>query len=328
MCGAASLAMVYRSLGKTVSQAEIWPQISKRNHLGSLAAATYLMTQDALTRGFAALAIQARHPFQALRLCRDKGIRAVLSHRLKEDAPTGHYTVFVDTDGENVILHDPYFGPSRRTPQAELLGLWQARYPNAEIAGNVLIAIAGERIPVLPCPVCGTEIPPAIPCAACGKSVPLEPAALLGCVGVGCSARTWNAICCPFCDYTWTFGVQRASERQTAGHAEDPWNLEHLFGELDKFCNHISGVPGAASRADVRQQLDFIQASKAKLVQARADEVVYRKASQAKMRELQQTAKQNEEALLRKQEEINRPAPPLDGNALGLALLKNFGLLG
>src|SRR5512140_3387987 len=78
MCGAASLSMIYRSFGETVPQAEIWSRISKHNRSGSLASTTYLMAQDALGRGFSALAIQVKHPLQVLRLCRENGIRVVL----------------------------------------------------------------------------------------------------------------------------------------------------------------------------------------------------------------------------------------------------------
>src|SRR5437870_2264583 len=92
-CGAASLSMVYRSLGVPVTQQEIWSRIARPGGRGSAAGATYLIAQDALNRGLAALAIQARNPVQALRRCQEKGIRAILNHRLKEDVSTGHYTV-------------------------------------------------------------------------------------------------------------------------------------------------------------------------------------------------------------------------------------------
>src|SRR5262245_50912492 len=85
MCGAASLSMVYRSFDRAIAQAEVWPRIAKTNRVGSLAAATHLIAQDALNRGFVALAIQAKYPLQVLRLCQDNGIRAILNHRLKED---------------------------------------------------------------------------------------------------------------------------------------------------------------------------------------------------------------------------------------------------
>src|SRR5579871_1492680 len=136
-CGAACLSMVYRSFGKEVLQAEIWPAISKPNQFGSLASTTHLMTQDALSRGFAAVAIQAKHPVQALRLCQEAKIRAILNHRLRPDAGTGHYTVMVGFDDTGVTLHDPDRGPSCRVPHAELEALWQPRVPNSEILGNV-----------------------------------------------------------------------------------------------------------------------------------------------------------------------------------------------
>src|ERR1700722_14733148 len=81
MCGAACLSMVYRSFGKEVPQAEIWPAISKPNRFGGVSSITHLMAQDAINRGFSAVAIQARHPLQVLRLCRETGTRAILNHR-------------------------------------------------------------------------------------------------------------------------------------------------------------------------------------------------------------------------------------------------------
>jgi len=103
-CGSACLSMVYRSLGKEIPQMQIWPSIAKPNRAGNLASTTHLMAQDALTRGFSAIAVQVRYPLQALRICRNSGIRAILNHRLQQDAPTGHYTVMVDLDDKNVVL--------------------------------------------------------------------------------------------------------------------------------------------------------------------------------------------------------------------------------
>lgn len=40
-----------------------------------------------------------------------------------------------------------------------------------------------------------------------------------------------------------------------------------------------------------------------------------------------QKTQQAKEAKRRKLEELNKPLPPLDGNALGMALLKNMGLI-
>ncbi|HEY3839596.1 MAG TPA: C39 family peptidase, partial [Bryobacteraceae bacterium] len=49
-CGAACLSMVYRSFGKEVPQAEIWPAIAKKNRFGSIASTSHLMAQDANKR--------------------------------------------------------------------------------------------------------------------------------------------------------------------------------------------------------------------------------------------------------------------------------------
>jgi ABC-type bacteriocin/lantibiotic exporter with double-glycine peptidase domain len=124
-CGAACLSMVYRSFGKKIAQDEIWPAIAKPNRFGSLSSTTHLMTRDALKRGIAAVAIQARSPLQALKGCRDKGICAILNHRLSDDVATGHYSVLIDLDDRNVVLHDPLYGPARRLLHSELLQIWK-----------------------------------------------------------------------------------------------------------------------------------------------------------------------------------------------------------
>jgi hypothetical protein len=325
MCGAASLSMVYRSFGRTVPQSEIWPKISKQNRFGSVASTTHLMAQDALNRGYAALAIQARHPLQVLQLCAANGIRAVLSHRLKDQASTGHYTVLVGLDSESVVLHDPLLGPSRRVSHAELLDLWRPRYPNAEITGEILIGITDKPGAVPPCRLCKTAIPPGVGCPNCHKPVPLQPAVLLGCVGVGCAARMWNYVCCPFCDFAWSFGVLPAG---APSGSESDWTLDHLFREVDKFRDYLLSLPAAANSADVRTQLDGIEDTKEKLRLAQSEKQAYDTMGQEQLTQAQQKAKQDEEALLAKKEEINRPPPSSDGNALGQSLLKGLGLLG
>jgi len=341
-CGAACLSMVYRSFGKQVPQEQIWAAIAKVNRFGSLASTTHLMAQDALNRGFAAVAIQARHPLQALRLCREFGARAILNHRPAKEAPTGHYSVLVDIDDKAVVLHDPFYGPSRRLAHAELLELWLPHYANSEIIGNALIAIAATESPaVVACEFCHTPIPVAVDCPACKKPVGLKPRVLLGCLADTCIARMWNYICCPACDYTWTFRPQQegagagvasgvsASPAATAGAApgpkEDPWKLEHLFGVLDKFCNHLQSVPAAANLPGMKENLAYLVASKEKLKMAQAEAFVIRKAHDEKMAAFEQAAKQKAEAHRKRMEELNTPLAPLDGNALGRALLKNLG---
>jgi hypothetical protein len=351
-CGAACLTMVYRSFGKEIPQAEIWAAIAKQNRFGSLASTTHLMARDALSSGFAALAVQARHPLQALRLCRESGVRAILNHRLKHNVGTGHYSVLVDIDHENVILHDPLYGPLRRLSHAELLELWHPRFPGCEIVGNVLIGVAAESPEVPVCQRCRTPIPTNVDCPNCRKPLALKPVAPLGCVNNACAGRMWNFICCPSCDYAWTFSHRpppalgaALDSRNGANHPtfsrpisvgvtrapvahKDPLNLKKLFGELDKFCSHILSLPTAANHPDIKQQLDFIAASKEKLTLALAEELAQRKARQEQLANSVQAAKEKQEAYHKRMQEIDQPSPPLDGNDLGRALLKNLGLTG
>jgi hypothetical protein len=49
--------------------------------------------------------------------------------------------------------------------------------------------------------------------------------------------------------------------------------------------------------------------------------------SLAQLTQFQQMAQQQEEAFLKKHEDLNKPAPASDGNALSQALLKDLGLL-
>ncbi len=336
MCGAASLSMVYRSFGKEVPQTEIWPAIAKRTASGSLASTTHLMVQDAVNRGFSAVAIQARHPLQALRLCREWGIHVILNHRLRRELPAGHYSVLVDLDDKTVVLHDPFDGPSRRLSHAELLELWQPNFPNSEITGYVLMAIAARPLTMPACEFCRTETPSHVDCPKCRKPVGLQPGAVLGCMRDGCIARMWNYVCCPSCDCMWTFslhGLQTgaltsdkvSSPPPAPARPEDPWKLDRLFAELDKFCGHALVLPAAANHMELRQQLDFIKGIQQKLLLAQAEEFAGLKARQDELDALKEAAKQKEEARRKKIEERNKPLPPLDGKALARALLVNLG---
>ena len=346
-CGAVCLSMVYRSLGKEVPQAKIWPAIAKQNRLGSVASTTHLMAQDALNRGVSALAIQARNPLQTLRLCREFGIRAILNHRLNRNVPTGHFTVMVDIDDKDVFLHDPFFGPSRRLSHAELMELWQPRFSNSEIAGNVLIGIALDPPAAPACELCHTPIPSKIECPNCKKRVGLQPGALLRCVNNACIARMWNYVCCPFCDYTWTFSLQAPAagaaapavgssppgvssplspDAQPAPSAEqDLLNLDQMFAEMDKFCNHVLSLPAAANHPDIKRHMEVLAARKEQLKQAQAQALTHLRTHQEQMAKMAHEARQRAAAHRKKMEELNRPAPPLNGNALGHALLKNLG---
>ena len=124
---------------------------------------------------------------------------------------TGHFSVLTGIDDKNVFLNDPSFGGVRRLSHAEFLQLWQPLSSPSEILGSVLIGIAGEPDLAPACEVCHTEFPSKIDCPKCGQATGLKPSALLGCIRDGCIARMWNYVCCPSCDYVWTFSEAKAS---------------------------------------------------------------------------------------------------------------------
>jgi len=332
-CGAACLSMVYRSLGQEVRQVDIWPLIAKANRFGQISSTTHLMAKDALDRGFSAVAIQARHPLQALRLCHAAGIRAILNHRVRRDSASGHYSVLVDIDGKDVVLHDPLFGGARRMSHAELVELWLSQVADSEIARGVLIAVgAGGAHAVSSCEFCHAAMPLSADCPRCGNSAGLRPGEVLGCIRDGCIARMWNWVCCPTCDYVFTMDAG-AGTNAAAVHPSAPaaslkpaprMDIAKLLSAMDDFTSHVLSIPAAACNPDVKKQLEIITAGKEKFKVAHAEELARRAAILGQLAALTQKTTQQKEAQLKKAEELNAPAPPLDGNALGRALLRNL----
>ena len=332
-CGAACLSMVYKSFGKEVPQAEIWPLIAKKNRFGSVASTTHLMALHAINQGFSAIVIQARHPLQVLRICREAGIRAILNQRPRADVATGHYTVLVDLDDKTVVVHDPAAGPSRRMSHAELMQLWQPQSSASEITGNVVIGIAADPATIPACEFCHTAMPAKVDCPKCGKAVSLSPAAALGCIRDGCIARMWNFVACPSCDFMWSFNeagtstgdLPRAAAANEGSPLPAPPDLDKAFAQLDQFCAHMLSLPGAENHPDLKAQVDFIQGNKDKVRLAQAGELMGIKARLDRLAAANEESKKTVEADRKRREELNAPPPPLDGNALGQALLKNLG---
>lgn len=334
-CGAACLSMVYSALGKPVSGSAIWPKICKQNKAGILSSTTHLMVSHALSCGFAAVAVQARSPIQILRACLDSGIYAILNHRCQNGDSAGHYTTLVDMDDQNVILHDPFVGPARRVPHADLLNLWQPLSYGSEIAGNVIVCVSAVSQDPANCNLCKAAIPSDAECPECGTLVPLRPAAPLGCIDSRCLGRLWSFLCCPKCDHMWTFDVSERQRAQGPGlhpqgielptRSAESIDLTPLFAAFDKFCDHIREIPGAETHTRIRQQLDFIRASKEKLKQAQVEmgafHAMRRQQSETKLQEAQRRLELHKQ----KMKDLGTPGPPLDANELGRALLQELG---
>jgi hypothetical protein len=328
-CGAACLAMVYKSFGKDVPSDAIWPLIAKPNRYGSVASTTHLMALHALGQGLSAVTIQARHPLEVLRRCRDAGVRAILNHSLAQGAPSGHYSVLVDIDNQHVVVHDPLLGPSRRLTHAELLALWRPSAPNSEIVGNVLIGIASNPDPIPACEFCHTNVPGKMDCPNCGKPIDLNPAATFGCIRDGCIARMWNYIACPSCDFLFNETGKFTADTRPAPTDKPLFpelpNLDRVIEETEKFCQMLLSVPANAHSADLKAQVDNLLANKARLKAAQAEEMAGLKARTDRLAAFAAASKANAEAHRKKVEELNAPPAPLDGAALGQALLKNLG---
>jgi hypothetical protein len=102
--------------------------------------------------------------------------------------------------------------------------------------------------------------------------------------------------------------------------------MKALFGELDKLCDYVRGLPGAAGHPEVEKYLNLIAAQKGRIALAQSEALIYQEMSQKQMAKMQDAANQKKEAHRKKLEELTTPSAPLDGKALGRALLKNLGL--
>lgn len=210
-CGAAALAMVYRSLGVDCRQEDIWDRVAEEVRPNERVCRTHRLAQDALRQGLSAAVLQAASPLDLLQWMAGSGTRVVLNHRLDAASALGHYTVLVKLDREGVVLHDPHFGPGRRLPLEELERLWTPLHGVCEIVGGVLVAIGRKEEGPACCRDCGAPLPAALACGRCHGPIALAPAGALGCLDRGCPNRRWDRLYCPTCDWATPFDKTRAT---------------------------------------------------------------------------------------------------------------------
>jgi hypothetical protein len=213
------------------------------------------------------------------------------------------------------------------------MDLWLPQVPNSEIAGGVLIAIGAAGLPAQPaCEFCRTPMLSSVDCPRCSKPVGLEPGAVLGCIKDGCIARMWNWICCPACDYVFTLKAGAAAGAPVEAQPSAPGtavpvpavDLAKLFAEIDKFTGHVLSIPAAANNPDVKKKLESVEATKEQIKVAHAEDLARRVAAFGQLAAFEENTKQQKEAQLKKIEDLKN-APPLDGDALSDAMLKNLG---
>ena len=144
-CGAAALCMVLQDFGIDLSQEQIWDEIktpvspAKPNEFRI---ETYRLAAFAYNYGIDAIVGRLKEPFTFLeRLHGEHGYRLILNHRVRQDSPLGHFSVFVkmDADDQTILLHDPQKGPNRKISTLELAELWKPTGQNCEISGNVAV---------------------------------------------------------------------------------------------------------------------------------------------------------------------------------------------
>jgi hypothetical protein len=323
-CGAASLAMIYRALGTPVPQSEIWPHIARRNARGSVASTTCLIARDAISRGFTAIAVQARDRLATLRACEAAGIYAILATRSARNATDGHYTVLTGIDSTNVRLHDPADGPERVLPHAVLLSLWDKPADAVEVTGGMLIAIGMPQDTAAECKSCHARIPDHVDCPRCHHQVLLRPLAPIGCLAASCSARLWQRICCPSCDLLWD-ASGGATDAPGPG-AEPEIDTAKMFAALDAFAAATLAIPGAAAHADVKSLLGELGGMRDKIAGALANDAAARIRLQ-KQREAAAAAIAAQAASLRARRPPPPPAPTtltLDPAVLGASLMERL----
>jgi hypothetical protein len=107
----------------------------------------------------------------------------------------------------------------------------------------------------------------------------------------------------------------------------DPFQLGKVFAAIDKFCASMVALPLLADNPDLMKVLDAMKASKGKLKEVAEQQLAMYKAQKEKLEGLLEKSKQAQEAHKKQMEALTTPSPPLDGNALAQALLKNMGLI-
>ena len=200
LCGAASLAMVYRSYGKKVDQRSIFYDIAVRNKAIGSYCSTSLQCRNVLKHGFYALDVKSRQPLTLLNMFHDKWDntrpRIIFIQKAKGDDEGLHSTVMVDVTDKDVIVHDPLSRPFRLILKDVFMYLWSGQGQN----NYESIAVSDKRSSADRCRICGRPIPDFLICPNCRRKVILQPNETVGCIFNDCAGRLWNEILCPYCD--------------------------------------------------------------------------------------------------------------------------------
>lgn len=264
-CGAASLRMAYASFGLELSEPELWA-ILQPDRLDRSGVYPARLAWEAQNRGFSAMAVQARRPWDLLTTCARHGIRAVFHQPLSRGSPRRHFSILAQADDDRIIVHDPQFGPDRAFPRAEWLEHWGACFGNFDARPNELIAIADSTTSHDSCVECGESLPEAWPCRACREPISLRPAVALGCVAADCPARLWEQVACPACGHPLTELDGAALDDDSTFDLENPLMpsgkpFQDLNAAMSAYQRKLAAMQGFSSDASVRDVLGKLQES-------------------------------------------------------------------
>lgn len=155
-CGAAALAIVYRSFGIKTNQEIVFHETGRSRRMVRLASHTR-------KTGFQSIIVQWKDGWKGIcaarRACPDAQV--ILNHRLFADSGHGHYSVVSDLLPENdiIIVHDPMFGPGRYWDRGVLERLWEIA--GGEIRGRAALLVAkpvDREAVTRHCPHCRTPV--------------------------------------------------------------------------------------------------------------------------------------------------------------------------
>ncbi|MGL6194558.1 MAG: papain-like cysteine protease family protein [Thermoguttaceae bacterium] len=193
-CGAAALSMVIRSLGFADSVSEqrnVWKNIksSVPGRCDEYRTETFRLAKYAVELGMLTFIVRITEPERFFHWLTDSDSkRLIINHRIRNNSPLGHYSVFTGFDSERqlVYLHDPQIGPNREITLCELTELWEPLPEKSEITSKIGVIFFGqapesEFLRKTKCPQCKKsvdllvfpemELFSAFFCPNCGKRI-------------------------------------------------------------------------------------------------------------------------------------------------------------
>src|SRR5262249_11920064 len=243
-------------------------------------ARSYLLAQDALSRGLSAVVFRVRDPLTNLRRSRHPSVRLILNHRLHSESPSGHFTVLVQIGEQEVIVHDPQRGPNVRLSLTGVAELWRPMGGTSEVTGNVLVAVARGRTSSTPCPRCGNTFPDVLVCPGCRKAFPVQPTAVLGCRDAACPERRWEVLFCPHCDTGMAeVGASSSLTGEPPEAQSDPLRLNELGHALDTFIAVLIRVSDGNLPVALQNHITTIQRCQAQMLAFQKSEAADRKST-------------------------------------------------